>query len=178
MPELTLHIERCAERGAAGLEPAGTDPEGAGMTYVRTTDHGPIGVDLLRDLIARVVIHDAVADQVCELLYAHLGAGADADPAVAAVGVRELLTGTLAAATPEDWQAISDQLIANARAALEAHRPVAERAQEQADSWRTMRVSQTFVLTDEKWQAFNEMLDRPPRVIPAVVNLFRRERPR
>lgn len=155
------------------------------MTDVRTTDHGPIGVDLLREFIAWAVIHDAVADQVCELLYAHLGAGDDADPAVAAVGVRELLTETLSAATPEDWQAISDQLIANARDVLEAHRPLADREQELADSRRAkleealgVHVTETFVLTDEAWQAFCEALDRPPRVNPALVSLFRKQLPR
>lgn len=101
------------------------------------------------------------------------------------MGVRELLTETLSAATPEDWQAISDQLIANARDVLEAHRPAADREQELADSRRAkleealgVHVTETFVLTDEAWQAFCDALGRPPRVNPALVSLFRRELPR
>jgi uncharacterized protein (DUF1778 family) len=35
----------------------------------------------------------------------------------------------------------------------------------------------TFVLDEEQWQEFTEMLDRPPRVNPGLVDLFSRPRP-
>lgn len=34
-----------------------------------------------------------------------------------------------------------------------------------------------FVLGDEQWQELMEMLDRPPRVNPGLVDLFSRPRP-
>jgi len=34
-----------------------------------------------------------------------------------------------------------------------------------------------FVLTAAEWEAFSAALDRPPREVPAVVELFRRPRP-
>lgn len=154
------------------------------MAALRTTDRGPIGVGLLREFIAWLVIHDAVADEVCELLYTHLDAGSDADPAVAAVALCELVSGTLAAATPEDWQAISDQLVANARVVLDVRRSAAEREQELAESRRAqleevlgVHVTERFVLTDEAFRAFCDALDRPPRVNPALVDLFKRTQP-
>jgi hypothetical protein len=97
------------------------------MTDVRTTKRGTIGANLLRDFITYALRHDAVADNSFELLHAHVHAGDDADPAVVATGLLEMLSSTLEAATPEDWQAVGDQLIQDVRAIVDERGPATDR---------------------------------------------------
>lgn len=70
-----------------------------------------------------------------------------------------------------------DQLFRDAAAA--AHESLSEflveSGRERAERVLTDRTR--FVLRPEEWEAFTAALDRPPRVIPAAVELFRRPPP-
>jgi len=85
---------------------------------MRPTDRGPIAAALVRDFIAKVLAHDAVADEVAELLYEYLTRD-DRDPGVLARPLRDMLVEIIDhAATGEDWHAVCTQLVANACDAL------------------------------------------------------------
>jgi len=84
---------------------------------VRPSDRGPIAAALVRDFITTALAHDAVADEVAELLYEYLTRD-DRDPAVLARPLRAMIDEIRDAATDEDWHALCAQLVANACDAL------------------------------------------------------------
>jgi uncharacterized protein (DUF1778 family) len=73
--------------------------------------------------------------------------------------------------------ASDDELFRTAAAA--AHESLSEflveSGRERAD--RLLADRTRFVLSPAQWRAFTAALDRPPRVIPELVELFRRSRP-
>ncbi|HXE94251.1 MAG TPA: hypothetical protein VN544_10660 [Gaiellaceae bacterium] len=86
---------------------------------MRPTDRGPIAAALVRDFIAKALAHEAVADEVAELLYTYL-AHDDRDSEVLARPLRGMIVEIIDhAATDEDWHAVCAQLVANACDALE-----------------------------------------------------------
>lgn len=73
-----------------------------------------IDVELLRGFLKRALADDAVADNVDELLFAHVVEGRF-HPSVIAETLPGLLGEVIGAARSEDWQAITAELIAEAR---------------------------------------------------------------
>jgi hypothetical protein len=85
---------------------------------MRPTHRGPIAAALVRDFIASALAHDAVADEVAELLYEYLTRD-DRDPDLLARPLRDMIVEIIDhAATDEDWHAVCAQLVANACDAL------------------------------------------------------------
>lgn len=83
----------------------------------RVTGQGNrIDVGLLRGFLKRALEDDAVADPVNELLFDHVVVGRY-HPSVVAESLPAYITEILGAATREDWQAVADDLIAEAREA-------------------------------------------------------------
>ncbi|HXV05725.1 MAG TPA: hypothetical protein VFP23_07495 [Solirubrobacterales bacterium] len=83
---------------------------------MRTTEQGnAIDVALLRGFLKRALEDDAVADAVNELLFEHVVAG-HFHPSVVAESLSAHIAEILNTATFEDWQAVADELIAEARA--------------------------------------------------------------
>lgn len=81
----------------------------------RVTERGNrIDVAMLRGFLKRALEDDAVADAVNELLFEHVVAGRF-HPSVIAENLPSYIQEILGAATPEDWQAVADQLISEAR---------------------------------------------------------------
>ena len=81
----------------------------------RVTEQGNrIDVAVLRAFLKRTLADDAVADPVNELLFEHVVAGRY-HPSVVAESLPSFITEILGAATREDWQAVADELIAEAR---------------------------------------------------------------
>jgi len=81
----------------------------------RVTEQGStIDVALLRGFLKRALEDDAVADAVNELLFEHVVAGRY-HPSVIAESLPSYISEILGAATREDWQAVAEQLIAEAR---------------------------------------------------------------
>jgi len=80
----------------------------------RTEQGDSIDVELLRGFLKRALADDAVADKVDELLFAHVVEGRY-HPSVVAETLPGLLGEVIGAARFEDWQAITDELIAEAR---------------------------------------------------------------
>lgn len=81
----------------------------------RVTEQGNrIDVAVLRAFLKRTLADDAVADPVNELLFEHVVAGRY-HPSVVAESLPSFITEILSAATREDWQAVADELIAEAR---------------------------------------------------------------
>lgn len=90
---------------------------------MRPTAQGPIAAALVRDFIAKALAHDAVADEVAELLYEHLTHD-DRGPDVLARPLRDMVVEIIDnAAADEDWHAVCAQLVANACDALELADP-------------------------------------------------------
>lgn len=86
------------------------------MTETRTTEQGnAIEVDAIRAFIARLLADDLLVDEVNELLFEHVVCGRYHRSVVAA-SLRPLIEEILNATTAADWQAVADQLIAEARA--------------------------------------------------------------
>lgn len=84
---------------------------------MRTTDGGDqTSVELLRSYLAWVLNHDVVSDKVRDLVFDHV-VGGHLHPAVAASSLRELVKETIDAATNEDWLAVFDTLVSDARQA-------------------------------------------------------------
>ena len=75
-----------------------------------------IDVALLRGFLKRVLADDALADPVNELLFEHVVAGRF-HPSVVAATLPSLIQELLGAATGEDWQAVAEELIGEAREA-------------------------------------------------------------
>lgn len=73
-----------------------------------------IDVALLRGFLKRALEDDAVADAVNELLFEHVVAGRY-HPSVVAETLPSYIEEILGAARSEDWQAVADELIAEAR---------------------------------------------------------------
>jgi hypothetical protein len=81
----------------------------------RVTEYGNrIDATLLRAFLKRAFEDDAIADPVNELLFEHIVAGRY-HPSVVAESLPSYITELLHAATREDWQAVADKLIAEAR---------------------------------------------------------------
>ena len=88
------------------------------MADMRTTGQGDtISVDLLRSFITMALEHDAVRDSIDDLMYEHV-VGGRYHPTIVTGSLKGFITEVLDAATTEDWRAIGEQLIADARAAL------------------------------------------------------------
>jgi aminoglycoside/choline kinase family phosphotransferase len=97
-------------RHSSAAVPAASPPH-------RVTANGEkIAVDLLRAFLKRTLEDDAVADPVNDLLFDHIVAGR-LHPSVVAENLPTHINATLSAATREDWQAVADELIAEAREA-------------------------------------------------------------
>jgi hypothetical protein len=73
-----------------------------------------IDVAVLRAFLKRTLGDDALADSVNEILFEHVVAGRY-HPSVIAESLPSFITEILGAATREDWQAVADELIAEAR---------------------------------------------------------------
>jgi hypothetical protein len=87
----------------------------SGAEEQRRTEQGElIGVRTLRGFLKRVLADDAVADEVDELLFEHVVAGRY-HPSVVAESLPGFLNDIIASAGMRDWQAIADELIAEAR---------------------------------------------------------------
>jgi hypothetical protein len=71
-------------------------------------------VDLLRAFLKGTLEEDAVADPVNDLLFDHIVAGRF-HPSVVAESLPGYINEVLNVATREDWQAVADELIAEAR---------------------------------------------------------------
>jgi hypothetical protein len=81
----------------------------------RVTEGGErIDVVLLRAFLKRTLEDDAVADPVNDLLFDHVVAGRF-HPSVVAESLPGYINEILNAASREDWQAVADELIAEAR---------------------------------------------------------------
>lgn len=73
-----------------------------------------IPIATIRDFLERVLADDAVADQVNELLFDHVALG-KYHPSVVAASLVGPIEEMLQVATAEDWQAVADDLIGEAR---------------------------------------------------------------
>lgn len=92
----------------------------------RMTARGPIAAALVRDFIANALAHPAVADDVAQMIAEYLTCS-DRDPDVLATPLRRMLHEILnRAATEEDWQAVCEQLVANACDELSVAREAAK----------------------------------------------------
>jgi hypothetical protein len=101
-------LRRCRRRRAGRLPAAIARRE-------RVTGQGNrIDVGLLRAFLKRALEDDAVVDPVNELLFEHVVAGRF-HSSVVAENLPAYITEILGAATREDWQAVADELIAEAR---------------------------------------------------------------
>jgi hypothetical protein len=81
----------------------------------RQTEQGnTIDVALLRGFLKRALEDDAVVDPVNDLLFEHVVAGRF-HPSVVAETLPSYIHEILNAATREDWQAVADELIVEAR---------------------------------------------------------------
>lgn len=88
------------------------------MDDVRHTEQGnTIDTALLRAFLRSALNHDAVSDGVNELLYEHL-IERRYHPSLIASSLPRFINELVDAATDEDWRAIRDDLIADARDAL------------------------------------------------------------
>lgn len=82
----------------------------------RTTEQGNrIGVAMIRDFLAAALAHDAVQDNVNDLLFAHVVEGRY-HPSVIVESLRPMIEEVIEAASGEDWRAVAERLIAEARA--------------------------------------------------------------
>jgi hypothetical protein len=83
---------------------------------VRITARGQrIDVALLRAFLKRALEDDAVVEEVNDLLFDHILAAVPIDRAGVAQRLPILIPELVAAASPEDWRAVADELIAEAR---------------------------------------------------------------
>lgn len=104
---------RRGRRRRAGRQPVVT--AAAPARRERVTEQGNrIDVAVLRGFLKRALEDDAVADPVNELLFEHVAAGRY-HPSVVAESLPAYITEILGAATREDWQAVANDLIAEAR---------------------------------------------------------------
>ncbi len=80
----------------------------------RSGQRNVIDVALIRGFLKRALEDDAVADPVNDLLFEHVVAGRF-HPSVVAENLPGYINEILETATREDWQAVADELIAEAR---------------------------------------------------------------
>jgi len=105
-------VRRCRRRRQASRESA---PAPTPIPAERATEQGNrIDAAVLRAFLKRTLEDDALADPVNELLFEHVVAGRY-HPSVIAESLPAFITEILGAATREDWQAVADELIAEAR---------------------------------------------------------------
>lgn len=105
-------VRRCRRRRQARHRP----PQQARtpVREERVTEQGNrIDVAVLRAFLKRMLGDDALADPVNEILFEHVVAGRY-HPSVIAESLPSFITEILGAATREDWQAVADELIAEA----------------------------------------------------------------
>lgn len=93
------------------LDPAALRETGAGR--VHEFDGTRFDVGLLRDFLATVLLDPVSAPRVAETTARAGGPGAP--PSVLAEALRSAAAGVLRAASEEDWNAVTDQLVAQAR---------------------------------------------------------------
>lgn len=83
---------------------------------VRTTARGQrIDVALLRAFLKRALEDDALVEEVNDLLFDHIVGGGPVDRAAVAQRLPILIPELVGAASAEDWQAVADELVAEAR---------------------------------------------------------------
>lgn len=93
------------------LDPVALGETGSGR--VHEFDGSRFDVGLMREFLATLLADPASADRIAE---ATAGAGGhEAPPSVIARGLRTAVAGILLAPSKEDWGAVADQLIAQAR---------------------------------------------------------------
>lgn len=91
---------------------------------IRVSEQGArFETSTIRDFLKRALADDAVADQVTELLFEHVVNGRQPaslfGPSMAvATSLAGYIEEVLQTATAEDWQAVADELIADARELL------------------------------------------------------------
>lgn len=106
-----MRLRRCC-RGRSRSRPEATAQGALGH---RVTEQGnTIDVALLRGFLKRALEDDAVADAVNDLLFEHVVAGRY-HASVVAETLPSYIGEILGAARREDWQAVADELIAEAR---------------------------------------------------------------
>ena len=104
-------VRRCRRRRRGRRSP--TPP--ARSSEDRETEQGNrIDVAMLRGFLKRALEDDAVADPVNELLFEYVVVG-HLHSSVVAETLPSYISEILATATREDWQAVADELIADAR---------------------------------------------------------------
>jgi hypothetical protein len=85
------------------------------VAETRTTAQGnTFEVAAIRAFLARLLADDLLADAVNDLLFEHVVAGRY-HPSVVAESLRPFVDEVLNTTTVADWQAVADQLIAEAR---------------------------------------------------------------
>lgn len=85
---------------------------------IRTTEPGDrISAELLREYQNSTLGHDAVRDLADELVFDHV-VGGGFYPAYGAALLKVLVTSTIEAATTDDWKAVFDTLVSEAREAM------------------------------------------------------------
>lgn len=105
-------VRRCRRRREGHRQPT---PAPTRAREERVSEQGNrIDVAVLRAFLRRTLGDDAVADPVNELLFEHVVAGRY-HPSVIAESLPSFITEILGAATRADWQAVADELIAEAR---------------------------------------------------------------
>jgi len=104
------------ERLRGGRRRRDLRPDSAPATRPKRVTEGgeQIDVVLLRAFLKRALEDDAVADPVNDLLFDHVVAGRF-HPSVVAESLPSYINEVLGAVTREDWQAVADELIAEAR---------------------------------------------------------------
>ena len=93
------------------LDPAEIGASGAGR--VHEFDGTRFDVGLLREFLATVLADPMSADRIAE--ETSEAGGLEAPPPMIAEGLRSAAAGALRAASEEDWNAVTEQLIAQAR---------------------------------------------------------------
>lgn len=105
-------VRRCRRRRLARREPP---PAPTREREERTTGEGNrIDAAVLRAFLKRTLGDDALADPVDELLFEYVVVG-HLHRSVVAETLPSCIAEILGAATREDWQAVADELIAEAR---------------------------------------------------------------
>lgn len=105
-------VRRCRSRRRGRRPPT---PPPAQAREERETEQGNrIDVAMLRGFLKRALEDDAVADPVNELLFECVVVG-HLHSSVIAETLPSYISEILGAATREDWQAVADELIAEAR---------------------------------------------------------------
>lgn len=105
-------VRRCRRR-RRGRHPS-TPPPARAREDRETEQGNRIDVAVLRGFLKRALEDDAVADPVNELLFEYVVVG-HLHSSVVAETLPSYISEILGAATREDWQAVADELIAEAR---------------------------------------------------------------